>query len=104
MKTNTYSRQSMKIEILDDLENYNQEEIDEDIITQICDSLVPVYNGDLIDQCSNYIGEEFWDLWLNNEYGGETPIDILRGNLYQLYIEIGYSILEDIENERKNGD
>ena len=104
MKANTYSRQSMKIEILDDLENYAQKEIDEDTITQICDSLVPAYNGDLIDQCSNYIGEEFWDLWLNNEYGGENPIDMLRGNLYQLYIEIGHSVLEDIENERKNGD
>lgn len=92
-----YSRQSMKIEILDDLENYD--EVNSDVINEICDSLVPTYNGDLITMCAEYTGEEFWDLWLDNEYGGENPIDILRGNLYRLYVEIGHGILEEKEKE-----
>ena len=74
-----YSRQSMRIED-DDLENYD--EINSDVIDEICDSLVPTYNGDLIT--IEYSGEEFWDLWLDNEYGGENPIDILNDTGYML--------------------
>lgn len=92
-----YSRWSMKQEILDDLENYD--EVNEDTIREICDSLVPVYNSSLIDFCAHYQGEEFWELWLNDSIGGETPIDMLRGNLFCLYVEIGQEVLSEREEE-----
>ena len=92
-----YTRWSMKQEIIDDLENYN--EVNEDNIREICDSLIPVYNNSLIDFCAHYQGKEFWELWLNNDIGGETPLDILRGNLFSLYVNIGHEILSEREEE-----
>jgi hypothetical protein len=91
------SKWSMKQEIIDDLENYN--EATDDNIREICRSLVPVYNSELIDLASHYSGEEYWELWLNNELGGETPLDILRGNVFALYYQIGCEVLEERENE-----
>ena len=94
------SRWSMKKEIEDDLENYD--EINDDIIREICDSLVPVYNAELIDMACHYSGEEYWDIWNDNQLGGETPLEIVRGNLYCLYLEIGQEVLS--EREENNGD
>jgi len=91
------TRWSMKQEILEDLEGYD--EVNEDNIREICDSLVPVYNNSLIDFCAHYQGKEFWELWLNNDIGGETPLDILRGNLFSLYVNIGHEILSEREEE-----
>ena len=95
-----FSRWSMKKEIEDDLENYD--EINDDIIREICDSLVPVYNAELIDMACHYSGEEYWDIWNDNQLGGETPLEIVRGNLYCLYLEIGQEVLS--EREENNGD
>lgn len=91
------TRWSMKQEIIDDLENYD--EVNDDNIREICDGLVPVYNYELIEFCSHYQGEEFWELWLNNEIGGENPIEIIRGNLYSLYVNIGHEVLSEREED-----
>ncbi len=92
-----FTRWSMKQEIIDDLENYD--EVNEDVIREICDGLVPVYNSALIEHCSHYQGKEFWDIWYGNEMGGETPLDIIRGNLFALYLEIGQEVLSEREEE-----
>jgi len=102
-----FSRWTMKQEIIDDLENYddfyNMTENDkDDVIREICDSLVPVYNAELIDMACHYSGEEYWDIWNDNQHGGETPLEIVRGNLYCLYLEIGQEVLS--EREENNGD
>jgi hypothetical protein len=89
------SRWSMKKEIEDDLENYD--EINDDIIREICDSLVPVYNAELIDMACHYSGEEYWDIWNDNQLGGETPLEIVRGNIFCLYLEIGQEVLSERE-------
>lgn len=91
------SRWSMKQEIIDDLENYD--EVSDDIIREICDGLVPVYNSELIDMACHYDGNEYWDIWHNNELGGETPLEIVRGNIYCLYLEIGQEVLQEKEEE-----
>jgi hypothetical protein len=91
------SRWSMKQEIIDDLENYD--EVTDDNIREICDSLVPVYNAELIDMACHYSGEEYWDIWNNNHLGGQTPLEIVRGNIFCLYLEIGQEVLEERENE-----
>ena len=89
------SRWSMKKEIEDDLENYD--EINDDIIREICDSLVPVYNAELIDMACHYSGKEYWDIWNDNQLGGETPLEIVRGNIFCLYLEIGQEVLSERE-------
>ena len=94
-----HTRWSMKQEIVDDLENYD--EINDDVIREICDGLVPVYNSELIDHCAHYQGSEFWDIWYGNELGGETPIDTIRGNLFCLYLEIGAEVLAEVQAEEE---
>ena len=94
----------MKQEIIDDLESYNLDDTNEDslddIIREIADSLVPAYNHVLIEQCSHYQGEEFWDLWNNNNgFGGTTPLEMLRENLWSLYYDIGLEVLEAMKEE-----
>jgi len=91
------TRWSMKQEIIDDLENYD--EVSDDIIREICDGLVPAYNSELIDMACHYDGNEYWDIWHNNELGGETPLEIVRGNIYCLYLEIGQEVLQEKEEE-----
>lgn len=91
------SRWSMKQQIIDDLENYD--EVTDDNIREICDSLVPVYNAELIDMACHYSGEEYWDIWNSNHLGGQTPLEIVRGNIFCLYLEIGQEVLEERENE-----
>lgn len=99
-----HTRWSMKQEIKDDLKNYDIEDETEngldDIIREIADQLVPAYNHVLIEQCSHYQGEEFWDLWNNsNGFGGTTPLEILRENLWCLYYDIGLEVLEEMKEE-----
>ena len=94
---NIATRWTMKQEIIDDLENYD--EVTDDTIREICDSLVPVYHSKLIDQCAHYGGSEFWDIWYGNEFGGETPLDIIRGNLFALYLQRGQEVLTEREEE-----
>ena len=99
-KAKSYSRYSMKQELIEcidkeELQNYHKE----DYITEIADSLVPVYNSELVDFCSHYDGQEYWDLWHGNELGYETPLDILRGNLYSLYNQIAYEVISELEEE-----
>ncbi len=100
----SFTRWSMKQEIIDDLENYddfkNRSHNDkDDIIREICDSLVPVYNSELIDMASHYDGNEYWDIWHDNQHGGETPLEIVRGNIFCLYLEIGQEVLQEKEEE-----
>jgi len=102
----TVNRWTMKQEILDDLESYDLNDTNEDslddIIREIADSLVPAYNHVLIEKCSHYQGEEFWDLWnTNSGFGGETPLDMLRENLWSLYYDIGLEVLEERKEEDK---
>ena len=71
------SRWSMKQEIIDDLENYD--EVTDDNIREICDNLVPIYNAELIDMACHYSGEEYWDIWNSNHLGNALiGIDFCR--------------------------
>lgn len=96
-----YSRYTMKKELIEciDKEELLNASYKEDYITEIADSLVPVYNSELIDFCSHFNGEEYYELWNTNELDYETPLDILRGNLYSLYTEIAYEVLTELEEE-----
>ena len=102
MKTNnkTIGRLDLRVEILDDFEHYDikDSQYHEDIVAEVADSLTPVYNTDLIDFASNYVGEEFWELWLDNsEY--TNPIDCLRWNVYNLYLQVANDVLEELREE-----
>ena len=62
------TRWTMRQEIFDnlDLEELKDSVHPEDFMREIADSLVPVYNAELIDMACHYSGEEYWDIWLNN--------------------------------------
>ena len=100
-KAKSYSRYTMKQELIEciDKEQLLNTTYKEDYLTEISDSLVPIYNSELIDFCSHFDGQEYWELWHSNEGGYDTPLDILRGNLYCLYNEIAYEVLNELEEE-----
>lgn len=100
-RAKSYSRYTMKQELIEciDKEELQNASYKEDYITEIADSLVPVYNSELIDFCSHYDGEEYWELWNGNELGYETPLDILRGNLYSLYNQIAHELIYELKEE-----
>ena len=91
----------MRQEIFDNLdrEELKDSAHPEDFMREIADSLVPVYNAELIDMACHYSGEEYWDIWLGNELGGDDPISILRGNVFCLYLAIGQEVLSEMEEE-----
>tara|TARA_Y100000401_G_C8181319_1_gene154131 strand:+ start:160 stop:474 length:315 start_codon:yes stop_codon:yes gene_type:complete len=96
-----YTRHSMKQELIEciDKEELLNASYKEDYITEIADGLVPIYNAELVDFCCHFDGSEYWELWSDNKLGYETPLDILRGNLYCLYNEIAHEILNEMEEE-----
>jgi len=102
METNTTvtTRQSIKLDFLDNLEGYDLKDskYPEDIINEVSDGLVPVYNNDLINFASNYQGEEFWLMWLEESWG-DSPLDMLRYNVYQLIQMVGMEVLEELQAE-----
>ena len=100
-KAKSYTRYSMKQELIEciDKEVLDNASYKEDYITEIADSLVPIYNSELIDFCSHYDGEEYWELWNSNELEYETPLDIIGGNLYSLYNQIAYEVISELEEE-----
>lgn len=96
----SYNRETIKQEFVDyvDLDTLKDSKYPEDYISEVADSLVPVYNSELIDWASHYSGEEYWDIW-NEEGFGETPLDILRYNVYALYNQVGHEFLAELEEE-----
>ena len=91
------SRWTMKQEIIDDLENYD--EVTDDTIREICDSLVPVYNSELIDHCASLFREGILGHLAHERNGRRDPLDIIRGNLFVLYLQIGQEVLTEREEE-----
>lgn len=77
-----------------DVETLKNAQYPEDYINEVADSLVPVYNAELIDFASHYSGEEYWSLW-NEENFGETPLDMLRSNVFALYQQVAFEVWED---------
>lgn len=60
----------------------------DDLVNEIADSFVPVYNGDLIDVASD--SGTWWEsVWLTDSglSDGESPLSMVRGNIYQLLTE-----------------
>lgn len=95
-----YNRWTMLTEFKDYvcIETLKDSTYPEDYISEVADSLVPVYNAELIDWASHYSGEEYWDIW-NEEGFGETPLDMLRYNVYSLYNQVGQEYLQSLEEE-----
>lgn len=95
-----YNRWTMMTEFKDYvcMETLKDSKYPEDYISEVADSLVPVYNSELIDWASHYSGEEYWDIWSEESFG-ETPLDMLRYNVYSLYNQVGHEFLQSLEEE-----
>ena len=79
-----------KTELLEELvgRDVHASECD-DLVHEIAESFVPVYNGDLIDVAAD--SGTWWEsVWLaSSEFSidNETPLGMIRGNIYQLINE-----------------
>ena len=95
-----YNRWTIKTEFKDAIcmDTLKDSKYPEDYISQVADSLVPVYNAELIDWASHYSGGEYWDIW-NEEGFGDTPLDMLRYNVYALYNQVGHEVLYELQEE-----
>ena len=96
-----HNKWTMKQEIKDniDMDDFNDATYKEDYMHEIIDSLISPYNAEIIDFCSHFDGDGYWDLWLTNELGGDDPLAILRGNLYALYSVLASEVIEELQEE-----
>jgi len=96
----TYNRWTMMTEFKDYvcIDTLKDSKYPEDYISEVAESLVPVYNSELIDWASHYSGEEYWNIW-SEEGFGETPLEMLRYNVYSLYNQVGNEFLQSLEEE-----
>ena len=96
----TYNRWTMMTEFKDYvcIDTLKDSKYTEDYISEVAESLVPVYNSELIDWASHYSGEEYWNIW-SEEGFGETPLEMLRYNVYSLYNQVGNEFLQSLEEE-----
>ena len=96
-----HNKWTMKQEIKDniDMDDFNDATYKEDYMHEIIDGLISPYNAEIIDFCSHFDGEGYWDLWLGNELGGDDPLAILRGNLYALYSVLASEVIEELQEE-----
>ena len=78
-----------KTELLEELEGEDiHASRSDDLVNEIADSFVPVYNGDLIDVAAD--SGTWWEsVWLHDSGmgGDESPLSMVRGNIYQLLVE-----------------
>ena len=95
-----YNRWTMMTEFKDYvcIDTLKDSKYPEDYISEVAESLVPVYNSELIDWASHYSGEEYWNIW-SEEGFGETPLEMLRYNVYSLYNQVGNEFLQSLEEE-----
>ena len=84
-----------RTELLEELEGENiHASRADDLVNEIADSFVPVYNGDLIDVAAD--SGTWWEsVWLHDSGmgGTDTPLDMVRGNIYALLSEELNSVL-----------
>ena len=84
-----------RTELLEELEGENiHASRADDLVNEIADSWVPVYNGDLIEAAAD--SGQWWEsVWLHDSGmgGTDTPLDMVRGNIYALLSEELNSVL-----------
>jgi hypothetical protein len=67
---------------------------------EILDSVFPIYNADIINQC--YVLDWNETYFQHSEFfGGESqsPLEIMRDNLYFIYYRLGDGVLLDFLNQ-----
>ena len=66
----------------------------DDLVNELADSWVPIYTGNLIEAASD--SGQWWEsVWLTDSGmgGTDTPLDMVRGNIYALLCEELNSVL-----------
>tara|TARA_R100000808_G_C2150263_1_gene158967 strand:- start:86 stop:454 length:369 start_codon:yes stop_codon:yes gene_type:complete len=71
-----------------------------DYYHEIIDSVFPIYNADIINQC--YVLDWNETYFKHSELSGgesQNPLEILSDNLYVIYYCLGNEVLEDFLNQ-----
>ena len=72
----------------------------EDYFHEIIDSVFPIYNADIINQC--YVLDWSETFFQHSEFSGgesQTPFESMRDNLYVIYYRLGNEVLRDFLNQ-----
>lgn len=106
MEEEKMTLRQLEKDLLDELDDCKDAILDnkypEDMLHEMIDGWVPIYNSDIVD-----VGNS--DIWLTTTepeiyaFSGEkTAVNAIAGNIYQHLSEIAYKWLEDVKKEKGN--
>jgi hypothetical protein len=96
------TREEIKEYLLDEIDQIKESSYPEDLVTELADSLIPIYYSEIIKEWIQ-LDSEFMDRW--KEYGYDTQkneggiMKLMQVDLSFYYIETALSVWEEIKNE-----
>ena len=101
------TREEVKKYLLDEIDQLKEATYPEDMVTEIADSLIPIYYSEIIKEWI-HLDSEFMDRW--KEYGYDTQkneggiLQLMQVDLSFYYIETALSVWEEIKKELEEGE
>jgi hypothetical protein len=100
------NREEIKKILLEGIDLLKETSYPEDTVTEVADSLIPIYYSEIIKEWI-YLDSEFMDRW--KEYGYDTQkneggiMQLMQVDLSFYYIETALSVWEEIKKELEEG-
>jgi hypothetical protein len=101
------TREEIKKYLLEEIDQIKESSYPEDMVTEIADSLIPIYYSEIIKEWIR-LDSEFMDRW--KEYGYDTQkneggiLQLMQVDLSFYYIETALSVWEEIKKELAEGE
>lgn len=101
------TRKEIKEYLLDEIDQIKESSYPEDLVTELADSLIPIYYSEIMKEWVN-LDSEFCDRW--KEYGYDTQkneggiMQLMQVDLSFYYIETALSVWEEIKKELEEGE
>jgi hypothetical protein len=101
------NRKEIKEYLLEEIDQIKESNYPEDLVTELADSLIPIYYSDILKDWTD-LDWEFCDRW--KEYGYDTQkndggiMKLMQVDLSFYYIETALSVWEEIKKELEEGE
>jgi hypothetical protein len=101
------TREEIKEYLLEEIDQIKESNYPEDLVTELADSLIPIYYSEIIKEWIQ-LDSEFMDRW--KEYGYDTQkneggiMKLMQVDLSFYYIETALSVWEEIKKEQEEGE
>jgi hypothetical protein len=95
-------RLAIRDDLLDNYEEISSNPYFEDRLTEISDSWVPVYNGEVIQLWSNEMPNEYDDSWQDSGFfDGMTIVGMMRIDIYNWFSALVRELWDEILEEKE---